>query len=73
MENILAPQIPFKDFQPSVNNWLYELLFKDLHQQNEPVFLIWVSHCFHFRAVYGCIIAHDGILISLQEHCSANN
>jgi len=47
-------------------------MFEDLHQQNEQVFLICVSHCFHFRAVYCCIIGYDCIFISLQEHCSGN-
>jgi len=46
------------------------LLFKDLQQQNEQVFLIWGTHCFHFRAVYCWIIGHDVIFISLQEHCN---
>jgi len=27
---------------------------------------------FHARAVYCCRVVHDGIFISMQEHCSGN-
>jgi len=48
------------------------MLFEDIHQKNVQVFLMWVSHYFHFRAVYCSITSHDSIFISLQEHCNRN-
>jgi len=46
--------------------WIFSLI-------EEKVFLIWVSYCFNFRAVYCCSAGHDGIFISLQESCSKIN
>jgi len=41
----------FSLFYPQTIDYV-KLLLEDLHQQNEQVFLIRVSHCLHLRAVW---------------------
>jgi len=53
----------FKDFQHIL---ILKLLItlKDLQQRNDQVFLIWISHCFHFRAGNRSFIGNDGTVFS---------
>ena len=46
---------------------LRESFFEDLPQQNEQVFLIWVSYRFLFRDVYCCSFGHAAIFIRCRN------
>jgi len=62
----------FSQFFFRNKSWLGESLFEHLRQQKKQVFLISVSYCFHFCAIYCCSVAYDLTFISLQDHCSKN-